>query len=276
MDYIGLTIRLEPCEEWFRDLIADALGAIGFEAFEETEQGLKAYIDKNNYDNGLATETLKELKEYGQITVRREEIPFRNWNERWENEVRESVSVGDCFIHASNEPKSDKPFDIVIDPEQSFGTASHPTTQMLLQTLTSAPLNGKTMLDVGTGTGILAIASKMNGAKEVTGVDIDEHAVVNAQKNFSLNAVEGILRPGSIEVVKGKNYDIVVANINRNIVVNMLPQLSAATSQGGCLLTSGFLAEDQEAVTIAALSVGFTLEQSEERDGWLMLRLRKQ
>ncbi|MDO4190294.1 MAG: 50S ribosomal protein L11 methyltransferase [Bacteroidales bacterium] len=271
-DYKAVTIRLLPNEEWLCDLIANALGDIGFEAFEETEQGIVACIDSNLFEEALMCDTLQEFKEYGDIAYKIETIEARNWNERWEIEGRKPITVGNLYIHPSTLPKSTLPYDITIDPRQSFGTGAHITTRMILQHLQDEVLQQHTLLDVGTGTGVIAILASMMGANNVAAVEIEEGAVRNARDNFALNNVEVDLHCGSIEQVSGQQFDFVVANINRNILTDMMGALrDALANTHSQLILSGFLEEDEEKMRAAANTFGMEATKVTAQEGWLMM-----
>lgn len=271
-DFIAATIRITPNEEWLRDLVADALGTIGYEAFEETEQGVVACIDADLFNEEALRETLTELKEYGSLSYRTEVVKARNWNERWEQEGRKPVTVDNLYIHPSTQPRSTLPYDIIIDPRQSFGTGTHVTTQMMLRYVQHAEMKGRTLLDVGTGTGVIAILAKQAGAAEAVGVEIEEGAVENAHDNCKQNDVEVELHLGSIEQVAGREFDYVIANINRNILMGMMTELrQAVKTPNGRLLLSGFLLQDKEVMIASAAEVGLKVRETFEADEWLMM-----
>lgn len=271
-DFFAATIRITPNEEWLRDLVADALGTIGYEAFEETEQGVVACIDADLFNEEALRETLTELKEYGSLSYRTEVVKARNWNERWEQEGRKPVTVDNLYIHPSTQPRSTLPYDIIIDPRQSFGTGTHVTTQMMLRYVQHAEMKGRTLLDVGTGTGVIAILAKQAGAAEAVGVEIEEGAVENAHDNCKLNDVEVELHLGSIEQVAGREFDYVIANINRNILMGMMTKLrQAVKAPNGRLLLSGFLLQDKEVMIASAAEVGLKVCETFEADDWLMM-----
>ncbi len=271
-DYIAATIRISPNEDWLRDLVADSLGYIGYEAFEETEQGLVACVAAELFNEETLRETLTEMKEYGSFGYRTEVVVARNWNERWEMEGRKPVTIDNLYIHPSTQQRSTLPFDIIIDPRQSFGTGTHVTTQMMLRYVQKADMKGHSLLDVGTGTGVIAILAKQAGADEVVGVEIEEGAVENAHENCQLNNVDVELHLGSIEQVEGRTFDYVVANINRNILMGMMTELrQAVKGPHGKLLLSGFLSQDLEVMTSAAKDVGLRVCDTFETDDWLMM-----
>lgn len=271
-DFFAATIRITPNEEWLRDLVADALGTIGYEAFEETEQGVVACIDADLFNEEALRETLTELKEYGSLSYRTEVVKARNWNERWEQEGRKPVTVDNLYIHPSTQPRSTLPYDIIIDPRQSFGTGTHVTTQMMLRYVQHAEMKGRTLLDVGTGTGVIAILAKQAGAAEAVGVEIEEGAVENAHDNCKQNDVEVELHLGSIEQVAGREFDYVIANINRNILMGMMTELrQAVKTPNGRLLLSGFLLQDKEVMIASAAEVGLKVRETFEADDWLMM-----
>lgn len=271
-DFFAATIRITPNEEWLRDLVADALGTIGYEAFEETEQGVVACIDADLFNEEALRETLTELKEYGSLSYRTEVVKARNWNERWEQEGRKPVTVDNLYIHPSTQPRSTLPYDIIIDPRQSFGTGTHVTTQMMLRYVQHAEMKGRTLLDVGTGTGVIAILAKQAGAAEAVGVEIEEGAVENAHDNCKQNDVEVELHLGSIEQVAGREFDYVIANINRNILMGMMTELrQAVKTPNGRLLLSGFLLQDKEVMIASAAEVGLKVRETFEADEWLMM-----
>ncbi len=275
MKYIEVTFTMESTE-LFRDLLVDALGNEGpYESFVETKEGLKAYVQASQYDAGWLASTVQAFPVPLHYEVA--EMVDRDWNAEWEKEhkaVLVQYNGGSVWVRAPFHPhREDVDYELIIEPKMSFGTAHHPTTYMMLSYVAELPMAGRRVLDMGCGTAVLGILAKMRGAAYVEGVDIDEWAFNNARENAASNGVELTLKLGDANSLQG-NFDVVIANINRNILLNDMDRYAAVLNPGGTLLLSGFYEADEGVLIAKANELGLMFEDKKNRDGWSALQLR--
>ena len=261
----------------FRDLLVDTLGNEGpYESFVETKDGLKAYVPADKYDLHFLKVTVETFPVPLKYTV--EEMEDKNWNEEWEKghqAVLVEYNGGSVWVRAPFHPhRDDVSYELIIEPKMSFGTAHHPTTYMMLSYVAELDMVGKRVLDMGCGTAVLGILAKMRGASYVEGVDIDEWAFNNARENAATNNVEITLMLGDATTLQG-SFDIIIANINRNILLADMERYAAVLNAGGTLLLSGFYEADEAALVARAKELGMTLKNKKNRDGWSALQLVK-
>lgn len=277
-DYVELRLDLEPMPgSDATDLIAGLLGDIGFESFVPDESGLTAYISTSLWDESGVDKALEGFPFDCRISRKATVIEGRDWNEEWERNYFSPIVVGDrCVVHSSfhtDIPEAE--YDIVIDPKMAFGTGHHATTSLILGQLLDMPLAGKSLIDMGTGTGILAILAAMRGAALVTAIEIDPFAQVNAVENVALNGhpeINVIL--GDAGALEGVDpADVFVANINRNVITGDIAAYSAHLKSGGVMLLSGFYTDDIPVVQAAAEAAGMRYESYTECDRWTCMRL---
>ena len=277
-DYVELRLDLEPMPgSDATDLIAGLLGDIGFESFVPDESGLTAYISTSLWDESGVDKALEGFPFDCRISRKATVIEGRDWNEEWERNYFSPIVVGDrCVVHSSfhtDIPEAE--YDIVIDPKMAFGTGHHATTSLILGRLLDMPLAGKSLIDMGTGTGILAILAAMRGAAPVTAIEIDPFAQVNAVENVALNGhpeINVIL--GDAGALEGVDpADVFVANINRNVITGDIAAYSAHLKSGGVMLLSGFYTDDIPVVQAAAEAAGLRYESYTECDRWTCMRL---
>lgn len=273
MHYIELTCNLKTTnQELLAAYLITGLGEIGYESFDETDSVVKAYIPEENYSKSILQELIEEIPdEFGEISWEILKIEQQNWNSEWERHFNPVLIYNTVLIRASfhkNLPQY--PFEIIIDPKMSFGTGHHSTTALMIKTMLGQDFTGKTVLDMGCGTGVLAILAKKLGAETITAVDIDEWAVSNAKENFQLNHITNyeLIQSGA-EALKGKTFDIILANINRNILVNDMPSYCASLNPGGLLLISGVYQTDLEHVRYAAEQQKLTYRNHIEKNAWI-------
>lgn len=273
MNYIEYNFTIHPIVPWGEILIAQ-LSQIEFESFEENEVGLKAYILKDVDDEDFVQEVISTMEEV-QISYEKNEIEQVNWNEEWEKHFHPILIDEKCYIRAEfHEPKPEIPFEIVIQPKMSFGTGHHETTHLMVHFLLAEDVRGKSVLDMGTGTGILAILAKMKNAGDVDGIDIDEWSYENAMENAQRNRVEVNLYKGGAESIPQKKYDIIFANINKNILLADLPFYINALSEKGILFLSGLYNFDEEDMVSAVENYGLTFVEKVERNEWIALKFK--
>ena len=279
-DYYLVKFEITPFSETESDILSALLAEGGFESFVTEETGLSAYIKKEIYKESIITEATSSYPFNANISYKAELIPGQDWNSEWEkNYFQPIVFENKCCVHSSfhkDYPKTE--YDIVIDPRMAFGTGHHETTNMMMERLLSNEIEGKAVLDMGTGTGILAILSAMRGAKKVVGVEIDPPAYENAVENESLNGTPQVeFRLGGAEtVVESESFDIVLANINRNIILGDINVYARALKSGGNMFLSGFYVEDIPMIEQAANPLGLKLISTLEKKRWANICLVKE
>lgn len=275
MKYVEVTFTIEPINEHYTDVLAAMAGEIGFESFIETENGIKAYIQTTLYDANVLKQMVDEFPLPNvKVIYSVAKAEDKDWNEEWETNVFQPIIIGDQLcIHSTTHSDTPKvKYDIVINPQMAFGTGSHETTRNILSELLSMDLTGKTVLDMGCGTSILGILAAMKGAKSVTGIDIDEWSVNNSRKNIALNHLYNItVELGNAALLKAERpFDLILANINRNILLNDMPQYVRCMQPGSYLIMSGFYQEDLPLIQEKAESLGLAFSHSREKNNWVI------
>ncbi len=279
-DYIELRLDLEPCSQDATDVLAALLAEAGYESFVPDERGLTAYVRSVQYDDSVVDDVIESLPFECAVSRQSSYIVGQDWNSEWEKNYFKPIVVGDrCVIHSSFH--SDVPaaeYDIVIDPKMAFGTGHHATTSQVIEALLSMDLNGLSVIDMGTGTGILAILCAMRGAASVNGVEIDPPAWENAVENMRLNGVETsvTVHLGDASVLSSLPMaDVFIANINRNIITADLPAYAPIIKQGATVLFSGFYESDIPVIMRVAEPLGFVEEGHTSLNDWCCLKLKK-
>jgi ribosomal protein L11 methyltransferase len=246
---------------------------LGFESFVEEEDGLTAYIPAEEYeDDLLAGVHILQSNEF-QITYSKGEIEQINWNEEWEKNFSPIMVDDICSVRAPFHPEPDTEFDIVIEPKMSFGTGHHATTHMMIQHILKNDWNDKAVLDMGCGTGVLAILASMKGAKFVDAIDIDNWCYQNTLENVGRNDCDNInVEEGGAELLQDRKYDMILANINRNILLRDLPIYKDCLNNGGNLFLSGFYEEDIPVIKEACQKLGLNYIEHIERSNWIAVK----
>jgi len=242
MNYYELLFTTITTEDYQQDLLIGALGEIGFDTFEEVDLGFKAYIPVDDFDQELLNDTLDSYREMFTFSYDITLIPQKNWNEVWESNF-EPIQISDkVFVRATfHQPKPEFLYEIVIDPKMAFGTGHHQTTAMMMQLMLENDFAGKKVLDMGCGTGILAILASKLGAASITAIDYDLVCYESTIENSALNNIHNIIALcGSKEAIPDEQYDIILANINRNILLDQMQRYSQALKLGGEIYFSGF------------------------------------
>lgn len=274
MDYLEFKIT---CLEEFREILIAELSEIGFDSFLETEEGIDIYAPSDSFERAAFVELIAKYQEAAQITMTEGQVAKVNWNEEWEKNY-DPIAVDDLvYVRASFHPaKEGFKHEIVINPKMSFGTGHHATTFQMLKLQGTIAHQGKRVLDVGSGTGILAIMAHLLGASEVEAFDIDDWCVDNGNENFELNGMELKMGLGTIREVKPQGpCDIVLANINKNVLLNEMEVYASLLEKDGFLFLSGFYTEDIEDLLEVANPLGLEMIKSSEKNNWAALILKK-
>jgi ribosomal protein L11 methyltransferase len=252
------------------DLLIAELGEVGFESFVEEDDDVLAYIQKTEWSEGM----LKDLPIFEnpryKFTYHYKEIEQENWNATWEQNFQPIIVDDICMIRAPFHDAINVEYDIVIEPKMSFGTGHHETTHMMLQHILQLDVKEKTVLDMGSGTGVLAILAGMRGATTIDAIDIDNWCYLNAKENVERNNMDFItVYEGDVALLEGKKYDLIIANINRNILLADLPSYAKSLNTGGVLLLSGFYTEDLEIISQKCTDLALKFEKNLERNNWV-------
>lgn len=282
MNYYELKFTCEsPIETTIvSDVLASELGEIGFESFTESEDGLLAYVSDTLYNVEKLEDKLKEFP-LENVTIRytAQLIESKDWNEEWEKNYFKPIRIGnDCIIRASfHEPEPGYTYNIIIDPKMAFGTGNHETTYLMIGEMLKLDLEGKDLLDMGCGTAVLAILAKMKHARKVVGIDIDEWAYNNALENIGLNHTEDIeIALGGAEQIPAFGaFDIVFANINRNILLRDIKYYSDCLKPEALLFMSGFYTEDIPAIKAECELNRLNFISYDEINNWVAIRAQK-
>lgn len=276
MNYIAYTFSIKSNEiliQTVREILIAELGEVGFESFTETEDGVKAYIQEKDWKENILNEIYILDSEAVEISYEKEVIEQVNWNEEWEKNFEPIQVDGLVSIRAPFHEDPNLKYDIIIEPKMSFGTGHHETTHLMIQHLINLDLEGKTVLDMGCGTGILAIFAEMKGAKKLDAIDIDTWCYENSLENVTRNKCNNIsVYKGDASLLKNKKYDVIIANINRNILLQDIKSYAKSLNQNGTLLLSGFYTEDIPAIEEEAKKHNLKLEKKLERNNWVGLK----
>ena len=281
MKYFEVDFTISPYSADASDVLAAMAGEAGFETFEETETGLKGYVQQSLFDVSVLKTALEDFPfEDTTISYDIREAEDRDWNEQWEQQGFEPIVISEnLIIHDGRHlPDSTPDIAIEIDAKLAFGTGTHETTRMICSTLLELQPKGR-VLDCGTGTGILSICALKLGAQEAIGYDIDEWSVDNARHNAVINQIDNrftsLLGDASILNKVEGTFDLVMANINRNILLNDMPQFVSKMNADATLILSGFYTDDCQTLIEKAQTLGLTLQQQKEDQQWACLVLTR-
>lgn len=269
--YIGYNFSVEPKEPAVEILIAE-LSELGFESFVETDEGVSAYIQQEMWNETILEDIYILGSNEFKISYQFEEIEQVNWNEEWEKNFHPINVDGKCTVRAPFHEATGAEFEIVIEPKMSFGTGHHETTHMMIQHLLKMEVEAKSVLDMGCGTGVLAILAAMKGAKPVDAIDIDNWCYLNSLENCERNNVPFIdVFEGDVTLLENKKeaYDVVIANINRNILLADIPAYAKTLRKGGTLLLSGFYQEDLEIINEVCKKHSLKFLENFEKNNWV-------
>ena len=273
-NYLEFNFKIDPLQPWNEILMAELI-EIGFDSFTEEHDGILAYIQKETFKE----EELKEVHLLQnpeiKISYTFQEMPNINWNEEWEKNFS-PINVEDkVSIRAEFHGNQNLPHEIIIQPKMSFGTGHHATTYLMIQQMLDMNFENKTVLDMGCGTSVLAIFAKQQGAGKTVAIDIDEWSVENSIENAARNSVELEISQGTAENLGSENFDIILANINRNILISDIPTYVSVLNSGGQLLLSGLCFFDVDDILEVCTAQNLTLKKKLQREEWVSLLLEK-
>jgi len=272
MIYIGYEFKVKPLQPGVDILIAE-LGEVGFESFVETEEGLSAYIQKEDWNENILEDIQILNSDEFEIQYTFEEIEQTNWNIEWEKNFNPIIVDDICSVRAPFHEKPNTNYDIVIEPKMSFGTGHHETTHMMIQHILKNEFTNKSVLDMGCGTGILAILTEMKGAKPINAIDYDNLCYLNSLENVERNDCKHItVLEGDAELLKNRSYDIIIANINRNILLNDINVYVGCLNTNGSLFLSGFYREDIPSIEAECNKYNLKLVEVIEENNWVALK----
>ena len=269
--YIGYYFKVEPLQPASEILIAE-LGYAGFESFMETEDGVIAYIQKEEWDEDILNDIQILNSDEFEITYTFEDIEQTNWNAEWEKNFNPIVVDDICAVRAPFHDKFDTQYDIIIEPKMSFGTGHHETTHMMIQHILTNDFTNKSVLDMGCGTAVLAILAELKGAKPIDAVDYDNWCYLNSLENVERNNCKHITVIEGDASVLHKKYDIIIANINRNILLNDMKTYVSCLNKKGSLFLSGFYSNDIHLIQAECEKYMLKFEEKLERNNWVSLK----
>jgi len=277
LNYIQIVFRLGTVEEYQKDVFIDALAFSGFDTFEDSHEGFSAYISEADFNQGALEKVVSSFESSFPISWSKNIIAQKNWNEVWESNFSPLVIADKCYVRATfHDSRPEFEHEIVIDPKMSFGTGHHQTTSMMMEFVLEQDVNKKRVLDMGSGTGILAILASKLGAEDITAIDYDPVCYDSMIENSKLNETPFTeIICGSKEVIPDKLFDLILANINRNILLDHIASYSRVLCKGGLLILSGFFIEDLDSITDAAGKEGLFLTGHKVSENWCAAKLVK-
>lgn len=279
MKYSEVIFTCKRGEEWHRDLLIHALAAIGFDTFESREDGFAAYIASEQLDLQSLESLLIRQPVGFDVGYEVKEILPRNWNAVWESNFEPVVIADQCYVRATfHEPRPEYPYELIIDPKMAFGTGHHQTTSSIVRYMLETDFEGKKVLDMGCGTGILAILAAKLGASEILAIDNDPVCVASVEENKTRNGVDQISTEcGSVDLIIGQQFDVILANINRNILLDQMTAYAQSLKTVGELYISGFYdGDDLEVLKIEAEKNALRYHSHKELGGWVASRFIKE
>ena len=270
--YIGYDFKVEPLQPATEILIAE-LGYAGFESFVENESGVTAYIQKDDWNAFILDDIHILSSNEFKITYDFNEIEQTNWNAEWEKNFNPIVVDDLVTVRAPFHDQPNTKYDLIIEPKMSFGTGHHETTHMMIQHILKNDFKNKSVLDMGCGTGVLAILAEKVGATQLDAIDIDNWCYLNSLENVERNHCKSIsVYEGDVKLLEGKNYDVIIANINRNILLSDIPKYAECLNKKGTLFLSGFYDGDLDQIANKCSDYGLVLEDQIVKNSWMAVK----
>lgn len=272
--YIGYNFKVEPLQPATEILIAE-LGYAGFESFVENNSGVTAYIQKEDWNNNILDDIHILNSDEFEISYEFNEIEQTNWNAEWEKNFQPIIVEDLVTVRAPFHDKPNTKYDLIIEPKMSFGTGHHETTHMMIQHILKNDFKGKSVLDMGCGTGVLAILAEKVGATKLDAVDIDNWCYLNSLENVERNQCNNIsVHEGDVSFLQNQKYDCIIANINRNILLQDIPAYAKSLNKSGKLFLSGFYEDDLELITQKCLENGLIFEDKTLKNRWIAAQFK--
>jgi ribosomal protein L11 methyltransferase len=278
MQYIQVTFSFAAIEEYQQDLLVAELADIGFNTFEDTDEGFSAFTDAASFDEQSLKQSLKQFEGQFEYTYTVAEIAAENWNETWEKNFEPLIIDDQCYVRATfHAARPEFPYEIVIDPKMAFGTGHHQTTTMMMQYILQTDFKGKVVLDMGCGTGILAILASKKGAESLVAIDNDEVCYESTKENTALNNIPNIeALCGGKETIRAQQFDIILANINRNILLDQIENYNRVLRVGGEIFFSGFYEmPDLDMIKAECLKYNIKYTDHKKIGDWVAARFHK-
>ncbi len=279
MTYIEIAFTIVPANPVVNEILTALSAEIGCDSFNDTEDGLNAYISENKFDQAALDNILESVSFEENVSYELNTIADRNWNEEWEKNYFKPINVDNkCVIHSTfHKNYPDAEFEIIIDPKMAFGTGHHATTSQMVSSILGIDFSNKAVLDMGCGTGVLAMLASMKGAQPILAIDIDPWSYDNTLENMRINNIDNIeVKCGDASLLTEGTFDIILANINRNILLNDMPAYVARLAQNGQLLMSGFYFEDLPLIQAKAKDLGLTFLKHRVKDNWTVVEFVKE
>lgn len=276
MNYTQISFKLNPDSQENREILVALLSDLSFESFDETEEQVLGYVPGESFNFDEMYEIISTLN--FSVQTENEMIPDKNWNEVWEKNYFKPLLIGNrCLVrapfHTDYEPAE---FELVIEPKMAFGTGNHETTTLVAEQILNMDLSGKTVLDMGCGTGILGMLASLKGAKSVTAIDIDSWSFESTVENARLNNILNLeAKLGDAGLLGNESYEIIFANIHKNVIISDLPVYESVLQPGGQLFLSGFYTHDMPDVKAKAGSLGLLETGFHEKNNWVVYAFRK-
>ncbi|WP_199141491.1 50S ribosomal protein L11 methyltransferase [Pedobacter sp. ASV12] len=278
MDYKQVAFQFSQIEEYQQDLLVGALGEIGFDTFEDTDKGFDAFILANQFNEAELNEVLASFGDELQYTYLVSDIEAQNWNEEWEKNFSPLIITNNCYVRATfHEAQPQYEYEIVIDPKMAFGTGHHQTTTMMMQYILETDVQDKTILDMGAGTGILGILAAKRGARQIVAIDNDEVCHRSTIENAELNEVSNLVSfCGSKEAIPDTQFDIILANINRNILLDQIEAYDRVLKENGLIFFSGFYeSPDLDMIKVHCAGFGLVYVSHKKLGDWVAAQFVK-
>ena len=278
MKYTEIAFTISPANPVVNEILTAICADLGCDSFNESETGMNAYIPENNFDPQALGLSLGQLNFEEEVNYTINSIEDKNWNEEWEKNYFQPINIDNrCIIHSTfhtGYPKCE--YEIIIDPKMAFGTGHHATTSQMVSAMLNIDFKDKAVLDMGCGTGVLAMLASMKGASPILAIDIDPWSYDNTLENMNINKIDNIkVECGDAKLLTEGTFDIILANINRNILLNDMPSYVARLNQGGTLLMSGFYLEDLELIQNKAQELGLSYTFHKSQEGWTVAGFKK-
>jgi ribosomal protein L11 methyltransferase len=278
MQYIQVTFSFTAIEEYQQDLLISELAEIGFNTFEDAPKGFSAFIDEDSFEKVKLEHVLASFEGQFQYQYLITEIAGENWNETWEKNFEPLVIDDQCYVRATfHEPRPQYAYEIVIDPKMAFGTGHHQTTTMMIQYILATDFIGKVVLDMGCGTGILAILAAKRGADRLVAIDNDFVCLESTEENCSLNGIANVQALcGGKEVIPDQHFNFILANINRNILLDQISRYAEALIDGGEIFFSGFYeSPDLDMIKLECAKFNINYIDHKKIGDWVAARFQK-